>query len=120
MNEEPQNGIEFKIDRSELYHQETFTDLKGGTVTRFTPVQADGSPDKGRRTVYLGQATLYTPNGPVPLQTPIQAKDLPQALKRFPEAMQEALANLVEEARAMQRQEQPPIIQAAEPRIIVP
>lgn len=120
MDEEPQNAIEFKIDRNELYHEETFTDLKGGSITRFTPVKADGAPDKERRTVFLGQATIYTPNGPVPLQNPIQAKDLPQALKRFPEAMQEALASLVEEARSMHREEKPPIIQAAESRIIVP
>lgn len=120
MNEEPQDGIEFKIDRGELYLEETFTDLKGGSVTRFTPVKPDGSPDKERRTIFLGQTSIYTPNGPVPLHNPIQAKDLPQALKRFPEAMQEALERLVEEARSMRKEEPPPIIQAAEPRIIVP
>ena len=120
MNDEPQDAIEFKIDRTALYLEETFTDLKGGSVTRFTPVKPDGSPDKERRAVFLGQTSIYTPNGAVPLQSPIQSKDLPQALKRFPEAMQAALERLIEEARSMQSQEQPPIIQAAEQRIIVP
>ncbi len=120
MSAEPQDAIDFKIDRSNLYLEETFTDLKGGSVTRFSPVKIDGSPDKERRSVFIGQTSLYTPNGPVPLHNPIQAKDLPQAFKRFPEAMQEALGRLVEEARSMHTEEQPPIIQAAEPRIIVP
>jgi hypothetical protein len=120
MDEEPQDAIEFKIDRNDLYIEETFTDLKGGSVTRFTPVKPDGSPDKERRPVFFGQTSIYTPNGAVPIHNPIQAKDLPQAFKRFPEAMQAGLERLVEEARSLRKEEQPPIIQSSEPRIIVP
>jgi hypothetical protein len=120
MNDDSQEPIDFKIDRNNLYLEETFTDLRGGSVARFTPVKPDGSPDKERRPVFLGQTSLYTPEGSVPIQNSIQAKDLAQALKRFPEAMQAALERLVEEAKSMRTEESPPIIQAAEPRIIVP
>ena len=38
MTDDPQNGLEFKINRSNLYREESFTDLKVGTIKRLTPV----------------------------------------------------------------------------------
>ena len=119
-NENTENAFDFKLDRSNLYQEETFTDLKVGTVKRFTPVKPDGTPDKSRKTLFAGQADLYTPHGPLPIQNVIQAKDLAQAFKRFPEAMEEAMNRLVEEANKMKDQKQSPLIQTPESRIIVP
>ena len=101
--ENTENAFDFKLDRLNLYQEETFTDLKVGTVKRFTPVKPDGTPDKSRKTLFAGQADLYTPHGPLPLQNVIQAKDLAQAFKRFPEAMQAAMERLVEEFLAFAR-----------------
>jgi len=116
-----EHEIEFSIDRSNLYLEETFTDLKAGTVKRFTPVLPDGSVDKARKTLFLGQASIYTPHGPLPIQNAIPAKELAQAFKRFPEAMLQAMQQLMEEADNMRRQEQvSPLIQTPESRIIVP
>lgn len=125
MTEEPEDGntedaFDFKLDRSNLYQEETFSDLKVGTVKRFTPIKPDGTPDKSRRTIFAGQASLYTPHGPLPIQNVIQAKDLSQAFKRFPEAMEESMRRLVEEAKQMKEQKQSPLIQTPESRIIVP
>ena len=125
MTEEPEsenteNAYEFKLDRSNLYQEETFTDLKTGTVKRFTPIKPDGTPDKSRKTIFAGQANLYTPHGPLPIQNVIQAKDLSQAFKRFSEAMEEAVKRLVEEASKMKDQKPSPLIQTPESRIIVP
>ncbi len=50
----------------------------------------------------------------------IRAKELPQAFKRFPEAMEEAVRQLIEEAQKMSEEKQSPVIQAPESRIIVP
>jgi len=55
-----------------------------------------------------------TPNGAVPIQDVIQAKELQQAVKKFPEAMQAALSRLIEEAKKMKEKEND------ESRIIVP
>jgi hypothetical protein len=77
--------FDFSLDRSNLFLEETFTDLKVGTLKRFTPVLPDGSLDRSRRTVFLGQTSIHTPHGPLPLQNIIVAKDLAQAFKRFPE-----------------------------------
>ena len=43
MADEQQNQEEFSIDRSNLYLEESFTDLKVGTIKRLTPAKADGS-----------------------------------------------------------------------------
>lgn len=112
MAEEIGNNIEFKVDRKSLYKEETFTDLKVCSIRRLTPVSEDGKPDSSRKTIFVGQTSLMSPNGPLPIQAIIQAKELAQAFKRFPEAMIEAMEQLMEEARKMKQEE--------DSRIIVP
>lgn len=112
--------FDFTLDRSNLFIEETFTDLKVGTLKRFTPVLPDGSVDKGRKVLFLGQTSIHTPHGPLPIQNIIAAKDLAQAFKRFPEAMEEAMQQLIEEANKARQEKDAPIIQTPESRIIVP
>ena len=117
---EEQNGqTELKIDRGNLYKEETFTDLKVGMIKRMTPVKSDGSQDKTRKSVFVGQTSLMTRGGPLPLQAVIQAKDLQQAIKKFPEAMKAAMDRLAEEAKKYKQQEQDRI-EKPESRIIMP
>ncbi|MEJ2221422.1 MAG: cytoplasmic protein [Desulfobacterales bacterium] len=113
MADEQNPQTELKIDRSDLYKEETFTDLKVGMIKRMTPVKSDGAVDKTRKSVFVGQTSLMTPGGPLPLQAVIQAKDLQQAIKKFPEAMK------VAEAKKYQQQEQGRV-EKPESRIIVP
>jgi hypothetical protein len=123
MTEDPQANTDFNVDRSNLYREETFTDLKVGTIKRLMPVRPDGSEDKNRRVVFVGQSSLMTPHGPVPIQNVIPAKELQQAIKKFPEAMQAAMDRLVEEAQkyqASQQHEQDATIQKPDSRIIIP
>lgn len=125
MTEEPTpapsgEAADFNLDRSNLYQEESFTDLKVGTIKRFTPIKADGTPDKARKTIFVGQTNIYTPHGPLPIQNVIPAKELAQAFKRFPEAMEQAMQRLVEEAQKMKEQKTSPIIQTPESRIIIP
>ena len=110
---------ELKIDRGNLFKEETFTDLKVGMIKRMTPVKSDGAVDKTRKSVFVGQTSLMTPGGPLPLQAVIQAKDLQQAIKKFPEAMKVAMDRLAEEAKKYQQQEQSRV-EKQESRIIVP
>jgi hypothetical protein len=113
---------DFKVDRSNLYLEESFTDLTVGAIRRLSPVKPDGSPDKTRKTVFVGQTQLLTPQGSVPIQGVIKAKDLQQAIKRFPEAMQAAFDKLMEDIKKM-REEESPIVAPGrkdESRIIVP
>ena len=76
-----------------------------GMVKRMTPVKSDGSVDKTRKAVFVAHTSLMTPGGPLPLQAVIQAKDLQQAIKKFPDAMKAAMDRLAEEAQKYQEQE---------------
>jgi hypothetical protein len=119
MTDEPQNNLEFSIDKSNLYLEESFTDLKAGTVKRLKPVRPDGSPDKSRKTVFVGYTNLFTPDGSLPIQNVIAAKELQQAIKRFPQAMQAAVEQLMQEVKKYKQQEQSQI-HKPDSRIIVP
>jgi hypothetical protein len=112
MADEKRESIDFSMDRTNLYREENFTDLKIASIRRLTPIKPDGSADKTRKTIFVGHTNLITPNGPLPIQNMIQAKELQQAIKKFPEAMQSAMERLVEEAKKHKQKE--------ESRIIVP
>ena len=112
MADENTESIDFSVERTNLYREENFTDLKIASIRRLTPVKPDGSPDKTRKTLFVGHTNLITPSGPLPIQNVIQAKELQQAIKKFPEAMQSAMERLIEEAKKQKQQE--------DSRIIVP
>jgi len=121
MDEEQKNQVNFKVDRSNLYREESFTDLKVGSIKCLTPVKSDGAEDKSRKKIFVGQSNVMTPQGPLPIQGVIQAKELQQAIKKFPEAMEAAMERLIEEAKKYQEQQgQDSQIQKPESRIIVP
>ena len=123
MTNDHTDGIDFTVDRQNLYREETFTDLKVASIRRLIPVNTDGAIDKTRKTVFVGETNLMTPGGPLPVQAVIRAKQLQQAIKRFPEAMQTAVEKLAEEVNKMRQKENSSIITPAEnesSRIIVP
>ena len=119
MIDDQQNNLDFNIDRSNLYREESFSDLKTGTIKRLTPVKADGSADKSRKTVFIGHTSILTPNGPLPIQNNIPAKELPQAIKKFPQFMQQAMEQLIEEVKKYQENEKSRI-QKPESGLIIP
>jgi hypothetical protein len=119
MTDQQKPSADFHVDRSNLYREEAFTDMKIGSVRRLTPVKPDGSEDKTRKTIFIGQTNIMTPQGPVPIQGLIQAKDLQQAVKKFPEAMEAAMERLIEQAQRHQQQEQARV-QKPDSRIIIP
>jgi len=119
MADEQQNMEEFKIDRTNLYVEESFTDLKIGTVKRLKPVKSDGSEDKSRKPMFVGHTSIMTPDGPLPIQNVIDAKELAQAIKKFPEAMQAAMDRLIEEVKKYQEQQKSEI-QRPDSNIIIP
>ena len=95
---------DIKVDRANLYREESFTDLKVATIRRLSPVKEDGSADASRPSLFTGETTLMSDRGPLPIQCPIEAKDLNEAMDKFPEAVQAAVEKLIEQAREMQRQ----------------
>ena len=99
-----------KFNQQNLYREEVYSDLSVGSIRQMTPVKPNGELDKARKMLFVGSSQIYTPQGPLPIQFPIDAKNLQQAMEKFPEAMEEFVGHLVEEAKEMQRQEQSRII----------
>jgi hypothetical protein len=103
---------EIKLDATQLYREEIFTDRKAGTLRRLTPVKSDGSDDSARPVLYSGQTQLLTPAGVLPLAFELEASSLEDACNKFPEAVKVAIEQAIEEAREMRRE--------AASRIVVP
>lgn len=100
------------IDRNNLYREESFTDLKAGTIKKFVPIKSDGSPDPTRSPAFMGMTQIMSNAGPLPIQFMLEAKTLDEALAEFSGAAKKAVDELIEEARRIQ-------LEAAS-RIIVP
>jgi hypothetical protein len=79
-----------------------------------TPIKTDGSDDPSRPTLFSAETQILTPQGPLPIQVPIEAKTLEEALDKFPAAVQQGVDRLVEEAREMRRQQSSRIVTPAE------
>ena len=94
-----------KLDAGNLYREETYTDLRAGSIRKLTPVTADGAEDGTRTPIFTAVAQIMTPGGVLPLSGEIAgAKTLGEAVEAFPKAIQDALADLRQEMEAIQRE----------------
>src|SRR5690349_9110108 len=101
---------DIRLDPNGMYREETFTDLRSGSLRRMVPVTRDGKDDPSRPVLYEGHASLMTQRGPLPLQFHLEASSLDDALARFPEAAKQALTETLEELRRLQREAQSSIV----------
>jgi len=104
--------VNASLDKNNLYREESFTDLRAGTVKQFMPIKADGSCDPTRSPAYMGQTQIMSGGGPLPIQFMLEAKNLDEAIAACPAAAEKAVQELIEEARRIQ-------LEAAS-RIVVP
>jgi hypothetical protein len=114
-----QEQIDFNVDQNNLYREESITDLKVASIRRMVPITADGTDDPSRSPVFIGHTQILTPQGPLPLQAKLMANNLAEAMAAFPQAMEQEMAQVVEQIRKMQAAEQQQK-QANDSRIIVP
>ena len=101
MNE---NNIDFSVNKDNLYREESITDLKTASIRCLTPVKLDGTTDESRQKIYVGHTQLMSPQGPIPLQVRLNAATLEEAIERFPAAMQNEMAQMIERAKKMQKE----------------
>ena len=106
------NKIDLTVNQSNLYLEESFTDLEVASIQRLTPVKPNGIKDKNRKPIFVGHTQLMTPQGPLPIQSLLEAKNLKEAMEKFPMTMRKAMEKMLEEVKKMQQKE--------ESRIIVP
>jgi len=102
MAEEKQPDPQMSADA--LYREDVFTDQRVGTVRRLTPVRADGSDDPVRQVVFIGQATVMTPMGSLPISFELPAKTLAEAVAQFGRGAQQAVEEAARELQEIRRQ----------------
>lgn len=101
---------EFKLDASDLYVEEVFTDRRVGSIRRLQPVTVDGQPDAGRPVQFIGQTQILTPMGALPLTFEIPAATLAEAVEQFPAQAQQALEETARELQEMRREQASSIV----------
>lgn len=99
------NMPEIKIDADNMYREESFSDLKVGSIRKLIPVTSNGDDDDSRDVRYEGSASLMTPAGSLPLSFDLEADDLAGAIDKFPEAVNAAAERAIDELKEMQRQQ---------------
>lgn len=92
-----------KMDAADLWREEIFTDRKVGTIRRLTPVKPDGSLDPARRIQFIGEASLYTHAGTLPLTFEIPADSLEKAVQAYGDEVQRAFQDAMEELKELRR-----------------
>lgn len=105
-------AIDLTVNQDNLYIEESFTDIDMASIRRLTPVKPNGIKDKSRKPLFVGHTQLMTPQGPLPIQSLLKARNLKEALEEFPAAMKKAIEKMLEELNKMRQKE--------ESRIIVP
>ena len=105
------DGKEIQMDAANLYREESYTDLKAGSLRKLVPVKADGTEDPARTPIYTAATQVMTPGGVLPLSGEVEgAKSLADAVAGFPAAIKQAIADLREEMAAMQRERSSQIV----------
>jgi len=108
--------IDFTVDKANLYREVTISDLEAATIKIMIPVKSDGTDDPNRSPLFFGMTQLLTRQGPIPIQSVLEATDLQGAIAAFPAAMKGAMAEMIDNINKMQQQQQ----QQEASRIIVP
>lgn len=105
MEKQPEGLDSFSIDIENLYKEESITDLKAATIRKMVPINADGSIDNNRSEKFIGDTTLMTQMGPIPVQFPLETDNLEKAFELFPEGIKAAVEKLNDRAKEMAREE---------------
>ena len=114
MSTQPEKLSDVKMDMANLYREEAYTDLKTGGIRKLVPISLDGSEDTSRDAIFSGHTQLMSPQGPIPLQGAIEAKNLEEAVLKFPQAMESAMNKMIEEAQHYQREQANRIVTPAD------
>lgn len=99
------NNLDFQVDKTNLYREESVTDLKIATIRQLIPVNIDGTSDTSREVIFIGNTQLGTPQGPIPLQAKLEAKTFEQAMDLFPQAMELETKKVIENFKRMEAQQ---------------
>jgi hypothetical protein len=97
---------EAQFDTANLYREETYTDRRVGTLRVMVPVTPDGSADAARPTLYVGQVSVMTPMGALPITFEVPgATTLAEAIAGFGEGAKIGIEETMRELQQMRREQ---------------
>ena len=95
---------EARFDAASAYREELYTDRRVGTIRVLLPVQADGTADAARATLYVGQISVMTPMGTLPISFEIEGKTLAEAIAKFGDGARVAMEDAMRELQQLRRE----------------
>ena len=98
------NPADLKMDGTNLYREDVYTDRKIGTIRVMTPVTSLGGPDSSRPVIYVGETQLLTSGGLLPLAFQIEATTLGDAVEKFAAGANEAVERTRREIERLHRE----------------
>jgi len=96
------DNIDFNA--ADLWREEVITDRTVGSIRVMTPVTETGDTDPSRSVEYYAQTQIMTQAGALPIEGKIEASSLADAIKGFGPAAKEALREMMDRMREMQRE----------------
>jgi len=96
--------LKLELDADNLYREDMFTDQKIGSIRQLTPVKRDGTADASRPLLYIGETSLMTPAGTLPIHFKLEAANLAEAVQRFSATANQAVQETMEQLRELRRQ----------------
>ena len=100
-----------RFDADNLYREESYTDRRVGALRVLVPVKTDGSADPARATLYMGQISVMTPMGALPISFEIEnAPTLADAIKGFGDDAKIAMEDAMRELQQMRREQASPLV----------
>lgn len=97
------SSSELQMQADQLYREEIVTDRRVGSIRCLTPVDSNGSDDRARPMLYVGQAQIMTPMGTIPLSFDLEAGTLGEAVEQFAAAAEQAVERTAKELEEMRR-----------------
>ncbi|MDF3128305.1 hypothetical protein P0Y35_03760 [Kiritimatiellaeota bacterium B1221] len=101
---------QIEFDAANLWREEVITDRTVGSIRIMTPITVDGSTDESRKVEYHAQTQIMTQGGALPIEGQIEAETLEDAIKNFGPAAKQALQDMMDRMREMQREQASQIV----------
>jgi hypothetical protein len=96
---------EARFDPNQLYREDAYTDRRVGTLRVLVPLLPSGEADTSRSTLYMGQISVMTPMGTLPISFEIEgAQTLADAIEGFATGAQQAMDDTMRELQQMRRE----------------
>ncbi|NCD33970.1 MAG: cytoplasmic protein [Spartobacteria bacterium] len=105
MNGNQRSIADISVNTDNLYREESYTDLSVGHIQKLTPITIDCEDDTTRPVKFIASTQVVSPMGAIPITATIDVTTLREAIDAFPQAIQKALEDMMEQAQRMQREE---------------